>query len=281
MNVWFGLLMGSLISLAGLGTYFLAPRVGPNPIFGVRTGYSFANRAVWDQSNRFGGLVLTGVGLILLAVSGVFSILGISGATATLWLSGVMMVLLLAGTVWIFVYTRRLALDTEIARQVAPMRVPLSTVWPAVGSWVLLAGLTLALYPTLSPQVATHFDLAGQPNGWQAALPFTLQYIGLAGLITLMAVGVAWLAGREPIIGVSRLGRWSLDPRRGVAATAWSIVTINLYLALPLLDIAWYDWRGVHLMPLGWLTLVMTMGLLLAVAGIFVYFARQPQDIEP
>ena len=181
MSVWFGFLMGSLISVAGLATYFLAPRIGPNPIFGVRTGYSFANRAVWDQSNRFGGLVLLGVGLILLAASVLFSILGVSGATATLWLTGVMLVLLLAGMAWIFVYTRRLALGTEMARQVAPMRVPLSTVWPAVIAWVLLAALALALYPTLSPRVATHFDLAGQPNGWQAALSFTLQYIGLRG----------------------------------------------------------------------------------------------------
>lgn len=280
MTVWFGILMGGLVALAGLATYFWAPRVGPNPIFGVRTGYSFASREVWDQSNRFGGLVLMGVGLVLLALSALLSALGVSTATATAWLTAALLVLLLTSTAWIFVYTRRLALGSETARRLAPVHVPLSTVAPAIVSWLALAGLALALYPTLSPVIATHFDLAGQPNDWQPLGVFLVQYIGISAFVTLIAVGVAWLAQREPVIGISRFGRWSLDPRRGIAATAWSIASVNVYLAVVLLSIAWYDWYGVHMLPLGWLTVVMIVGLLLAVVGIFFYYARQPQDID-
>ncbi|MBI2848743.1 MAG: DUF2867 domain-containing protein [Chloroflexi bacterium] len=35
-------------------TYHFAPRVGPNPIFGVRTGYSMANRTSLFLAGVFG-----------------------------------------------------------------------------------------------------------------------------------------------------------------------------------------------------------------------------------
>ncbi|MBI3913982.1 MAG: hypothetical protein HY327_07330 [Chloroflexi bacterium] len=34
-----------MIFLIGIGVYWLAPRVGPNPLFGVRGGHAYANRA--------------------------------------------------------------------------------------------------------------------------------------------------------------------------------------------------------------------------------------------
>ncbi len=276
MGLWFGILMGLLMLGAGASMYFLAPRIGPNPIFGVRTGYSFANRDVWDQSNRFGGIVFGGIGLALLALTAFLVAVGVQGDPAIWWLTGALLVLILGGTAWIIAYTRRLALGTSLAHTLAPVDVPFRTVAPVVITWGLLALLCLALWPTLSPVIATHFGPNGQPNDWMTRTAFTLFYIGLSGLLTLIPLGVAWVARREPIIGVSRLGsRWYIAPREGVALAAWLMATVNLSLLLPLLDTAWFDWYGVHVMDLGLMTLLMVVWLVGSALALFMVFARR------
>lgn len=276
MGLWFGILMGLLMLAAGVAMYALAPRVGPNPIFGVRTGYSFASREVWDQSNRFGGVVFSGIGLALLLLTGLLATLGVRDEAAIGWVTGALLALVLGGTAWILVYTRRLAQGTELAHTLTPVAVPFSTVAPVVVSWGLLTLMTLAILPTLSPVVATHFGIDGQPNDWMRRGAFGLFYIGLSGLITLIPLAVAWVARREPIIGVSRLGsRWTIGPREGIALMAWLMAAVNLSLALPLLDIAWFDWYGVHLMNLGLMTLLMVVWLIGSALALFMVFARR------
>lgn len=285
MNVWFGVLVGLLMLGSGASMYFLAPRIGPNPIFGVRTGYSFANRDVWNQSNRFGGVVFSGIGLALLVLTAFLAALGVQGEAAIWWLTGALLALILSGTAWIFVYTRRLAQATDLAQTLTPVDVPFRTVAPAVITWGLLALLSLALWPTLSPVVATHFGPDGQPNDWMTRTAFTLFYLGLSGIITLIPVGVAWVARREPIIGVSRLGsRWYIAPREGIALTAWLMAMVNLSLIPILLDTAWFDWYGVHLMNLGAMTLLMVawlIGWTLALFAVFVRRSAASQDQAP
>ena len=73
--VWYGVGAGLVLVIAGWATYRYAPRVGPNPIFGVRTGYSMVNRDVWDRSNRAGGLILMLMGLVT-GLAGVITPLG-------------------------------------------------------------------------------------------------------------------------------------------------------------------------------------------------------------
>src|SRR5689334_15988811 len=111
-----GLLMGGLLLVVGLATYIWAPRVVPNPFFGVRTGYSYANRDVWNQSNCVGGLALAGVGAVLLVLTSVLQLIGLPQATATFVLTGVMVVLGLGTVAWLVLYTRRLAQATGIAQ---------------------------------------------------------------------------------------------------------------------------------------------------------------------
>lgn len=107
--LWFGLLLGGVFILAGLATAIWAPRVGPNRYFGVRTGYSAANRAVWDRSNRVGGLVMAGIGVAMLLATTVVALVGVPASAQILVLTGVLFVLLIPTVAWLFLYTRRLA----------------------------------------------------------------------------------------------------------------------------------------------------------------------------
>ena len=110
--LWFGLLIGGLLVLTGLATALWAPRVGPNAYFGVRTGYSAANRLVWERSNRVGGLVLAGIGAAMLLVTAVVGLIGVPESAQILVLTAALFALLLPAVAWLFLYTRRLARTT-------------------------------------------------------------------------------------------------------------------------------------------------------------------------
>jgi uncharacterized membrane protein len=66
--------MGAAVPMAGLAALFLAVgavlgRVGPNPIAGVRTPWSYKSRLAWDRSNRLAGRLFFLIGLAGLATA--------------------------------------------------------------------------------------------------------------------------------------------------------------------------------------------------------------------
>ncbi len=66
--------LGAVIPMAGLSFLFLLigallGRVGPNPIAGVRTPWSYKSRLAWDRSNRLAGRLFFLIGLAGLAVA--------------------------------------------------------------------------------------------------------------------------------------------------------------------------------------------------------------------
>ncbi len=275
MTVMFGYLMGVLLVLIGVATYLWAPRVGPNPFFGVRTGYSYANRQVWDQSNRVGGLAMTGIGVLLLVVAAVLQLMGAPLATALWVLTAVMLTTLLGTMGWLFVYTRRLALGTDTARSLAPVRLDWSLFAPAAGAWALLAVTLLALYPRLPDPLVTHFNAAGQPDGWSSRGSFTVLYLGIGLLMALIPTVAALVARYEPVIGLSRLGGWRLEPRQGILVSSWGMALANLFLLVVLLDLVWFNWYAVHLLPPGPMVLVGTVGLVGGALLLFFRYARR------
>lgn len=277
MTVMVGYLMGVLLVLIGMATYLWAPRVGPNPFFGVRTGYSFANRQVWDQSNRVGGLAMTGIGVLLLVAAAVLQLVGAPLGTSVVVLTTVMVTLLLGMTGALFLYTRRLALGSDVARSLTPVRLDWSLFAPAAGAWALLAAVTLALYPSLPDVLATHFDGAGEPNGWSSRTSFTLLYLGLGLLMAMIPSVAALIARTEPVIGLSRLGGWRLEPRQGILVSSWGMALANLFLLVVLLDLVWFNWYAVHLVSPGLLVLGAIVVLLGGVLVLFFRYARRSQ----
>lgn len=275
MTVIFGYVMGVLLVIIGLATYLWAPRVGPNPFFGVRTGYSYANRQVWDQSNRVGGLVMTGIGVLLLVVAAVLQLVGAPVGTSMVILTVTLLASITGMMGWLFVYTRRLAQGTETVRSLTPVRLDWSLFAPAWGAWGLLTVAMLAVYPSLPETLVTHFNAAGQPDGWSSRTSFTLLYLGMGLLLAVIPTVAGLVARYEPVIGLSRMGGWRLEPRQGILVTSWSMALALLFLLVVLLDLVWFNWYGVHLVSPGPLTVGATLVLLGGVLALFFRYARR------
>lgn len=66
--------LGAALPMAGLSALFLLigavlGRVGPNPVAGVRTPWSYKSRLAWDRSNRLAGRLFFLIGLVGLAAA--------------------------------------------------------------------------------------------------------------------------------------------------------------------------------------------------------------------
>lgn len=103
----FSLLIGRILVLAGLATYWLVPRIGPNPIFGVRVGYAYASRAVWDKTNRFGGALLVLVGIGIVGLGACLHALGIAPREGMNILVAALLLAVLGATAWMVGYATR------------------------------------------------------------------------------------------------------------------------------------------------------------------------------
>ncbi len=272
----FGWIIGGILVLAGLATYLFAPRVGPNPIFGVRVGYSYASREVWDATNRFGGalLALVGVGIALLGV--LLQWLGVASRQGVGILTAVLLLALFGATAWMFLYARRLARGASLARQIAPVEFRWAYLAPVLLTFALLVALAAYWYPQLpADRVATHFNIAEQPDGWQARDEFFATFLGLAALFVVLDVIVVIVATREPLIALGRWGaRWQLDPARGLVYTGLALALMNVIFVVVLWDVAWFNTRGVHAFPLAWL-FWMIFPLIALLMVMFFWLARR------
>jgi uncharacterized membrane protein len=179
--------MGALLVVIGWATYYFAPRVGPNPIFGVRVGYSFASREVWDKTNRFGGALIALVGMAM-AVGGVgLHWLNLAPNQGISTLTVAMLVALLGAVVWMFVYARGLAQGAPIMRELAPVKFRCAYLAPGLISFAMLVALMAYFYPQLpAAKMATHFGFDDQPNGWMPRDAFVVSYVGLAALFVAL-----------------------------------------------------------------------------------------------
>jgi len=104
--LYYGLFLGAILFAAGIATYYLAPRVGPNPIFGVRIGYAYASREIWDKTNRFGGALMALVGVATALFGFLLTLLNVAQSDGRLWLTAAMLAALFGGLAWIFFYAR-------------------------------------------------------------------------------------------------------------------------------------------------------------------------------
>jgi uncharacterized membrane protein len=81
----------------------------------------------------------------------------------------------------------------------------------------LLALLELAyFYPRLPDTVATHFDAAGQADGWSAKAAFVQTNAGIILLLALLFPGISWLVARLPadLINMPNRDYWFAEERR-------------------------------------------------------------------
>jgi hypothetical protein len=138
----------------------------------------------------------------------------------------------------------------------------------------------------LPARVATHFNLAGQADGWMSRDNQTKAHIGLVLFIALMLEGLARLSPRLPdgLVNLPHRDYW-LAPERRAATHVWiagllrliGCVLMAFFLALfHLVYRANLSSTPMLTGPAGLLVggLLATVGLLLA--GVILRFARPP-----
>lgn len=278
----FGIGIGGLLFAIGIITYIFAPRVGPNPIFGVRVGYAYASREVWDKTNRFGGMLiaLIGLGVALIACS--LQLFAVSMAIGMPVLVAGMLVAMLGATIWMMLYARHAAQETTIAHELTQVEFSWAFVAPALVTFILLVGVALYFYPRLPvARIATHFNLYDQPDGWSTRDVFLFSFLGMAALFTLLDFVVVLIATREPLIAFGRWGSsWRLDPERGLIYTGVAFGLVNLILLAALWDVVWFNTHGVHAFPLS-LFLWITVPLILFLVVLFFLLGRRTSPPSP
>ncbi len=272
----FGLGIGALLLVAGGATYYLAPRVGPNPIFGVRIGYAYASREIWDRTNRFGGVLLALVAVVTAILGLVLTLLNAAPRDGMVWLTGALLAALFGAFAWMFVYARGLAQGTKIAREMTPVKFRWAYLAPVLVTFALLVAAAATLYPALpADRIASHFNINAQPDGWMPRDGFLISYLGIALLLVILNTLAVIVATREPLIAFGRWGSsWRLDPERGLVYTGVALALVNLLLVGVLLNIVWFNTRGAFLLPfssLPWLIVPM-IAILLA---LFFFLGRR------
>lgn len=133
-------------------------------------------------------------------------------------------------------------------------------------SWLLWLGLPVAalrlftVWDRLPMRLATHFDLAGQPNGWMSPNGFLVFILVTITAIATMATIVAYRASQPDLSAWTLLGFFCVVV--GILyGAADGIVNYNLY------------GRGVHVVPY----LVAGFGSLFVVLVVYIGTRRGPQ----
>ncbi len=212
---------------------FIAPRIGPNPYFGLKIGYTFSSREVWEKSNRFVG-ALTLIHAISLTP---FSFLSFSYfiyylfafIVPTLFIS-------IAGVVYAAHKLEELnVIEKESAVPIKPFEA--GFLWKHLGLilFFILLFIMLATYNSLPETIAVHFDLNGKPNGWASKGDFFLLYTIFALIYLSFVYLIIYLGKRYPIIvhsGKMKIGRDTVFKSSILAMNLVLLILIVVYIGI-------------------------------------------------
>lgn len=274
----FGLIIGGLLIAGGLITSWLAPRVGPNPIFGFRVGYAYASRETWDRTNRLGGQLMALAGVVTLAGALALSLLNPPLDAGLRFLTAIMLVALTAAIIWAVLYARRLAQVTALARTLPPVRFRWRYLAPILVSYAILVAVAAGAYPQLpAAHMASHFNLSERADGYMPRDAFLVTYLGLAFLLFALDLAAVAISTREPVIAMERWGGWRLSPERGLILTGLVLGLAILLLTAVLLNVVAYNTRGTLLFPFNLLFALFIPFILVVVALFFLLARREPE----
>jgi len=270
MILLFGFGTGVLFVVLGLATFYLAPKVGPNPVFGLRTVHTMTHRDVWDAANRLTGLVLMGLGVLYALLTLLLHWLAVSATAGVLILAGTMLVLLLGSVVGLAGYARRLSEGRGIRRETSP--VPFR--WRYVAPSLLIIGVTLALaawaYPQLPSLIATRFDLEGSPRSWSSPERLMATVLGAQWLLLAVQLFLVALVTRWPWALALEEAGWPFDRPQLLETLSGVWALVQGVIALFTADTVWYNVQGAHLFPQALLLTVAVLVVPLGILGLIV-----------
>ena len=264
MATWIGIGLGLAYAAAGWAVYVFAPRIGPNPIFGVRTWYSMVNRDVWNQSNRAGGILFAALGALVF-VSSLLSRLWVDADSkaGVLTVVGILLALTAVGVLWLVLYTRRLAAGA-LVQSADVIRV--SPVWLLPAALLTLAILVFLLATSSdlpADRVAVHFNGHGEPDGWMSRAGHT--WLGSAAVLGVFALLSALFLVLTHV-PMPNAATWPIAGEPVMHFLAVALFLVEAILGVAFLDVYWFNTRAEHLWDVGALVLVSVGAPLAAVS---------------
>ncbi len=193
---WLIFFINTTYLFTGVLELWLAPKIGPNPYFGFKVGYTFADREVWNRTNRLAGLIIIIHAIMLCPF--IFTKFFVY-----------YILFLVVPTVAFIPFELRYSahlLELRGAKTSQSSEIPISPVvvslaWPAssVLLFLLLLILELMTYSHFSSLVATHFDWNGTPNGWSTRSEFLLTFTSISSIFPLISFILIFVSRKYPI----------------------------------------------------------------------------------
>ncbi|MEW5761313.1 MAG: SdpI family protein [Candidatus Thermoplasmatota archaeon] len=248
-----GIIVSIVLLACGLAMYLIAPRIGPNPWFGFRMGYTLIDREVWDKSNKYAGKLMTLGGLTLLIIS---LMLGNDLDTNLPVLLIATILIIVIVIVPSIVYAIRIA-EQESARKpdkqgkitpIKPVTLPQIYIVAPVVVYSILIMVSTIFYDQLPGNVATHFDPKGNPNYWMSKFNATLFALGFGGLF--FGINIAFIVIGKKVPMLFYPGKLTLQ-RDDLLKFACMMMTTPLgVLILSQIYIICYNLNGCHLISI-------------------------------
>ena len=139
--------------------------------------------------------------------------------------------------------------------------------------------LTAVFYPQLSPEVATHFELDGTPDGWLSRELTVVWSVVPQLVFALAATAIIWIATRLSSRFNTDASTW-LKPSTVLVFMGNMVALPQVILLFAMLDIFSYNALQSHIMPI-WLFAVIILALaaiaLVVLLAIAILKSRQHQ----
>lgn len=237
------MIMSLVLILAGLGCAFWAAEKGPNHWFGIRFSFILQDAGVWRKTNRFGGLLFLAFGVLFFFLACILP----AKLEAAFVLAAVSCILLIV--LFTYFYARNLA-SGKLKADIPPYLKEWKKIYVLLISLLSLALLALGLflYRYLPGEMAVHFRLDGQPDGFMLKpaavfLPVFLQ---------LMLLGFFSFVYQDTM----------LISARNAALTLGCFFSCHLAVALVNMDIWLYNWQSRHILNMEWVAFLLPVFIL-------------------
>ncbi len=242
------LFINTLYFVLGLVQFYVAPKLGPNPYLGFKIGYTFADREVWNKTNRMMGKFMIIHSLLLFPTAFIPDFL--------LYYLILFIVPLLAFMPFGIKYAATLLeIKGSKSKEISDKKlegIKISKFWvhsPLI-LYFLLIIFEMFTYSQLPPVIAVHFDSSGNPNGWSDKNAFLLSYSLLSLIAPAFVYVFAYLGKRYPMYvhpGKMRFPRDVMLKMISISMIVYIIIFIMAYYSIYLyaiektqLSIGWF-----------------------------------------
>ena len=266
---WLILLINTIYLITGVLQYYLAPKIGPNPYFGFKIGYTFADREVWDKTNRLMG-----------KFSIVHSLILFPTVLIPNFLIYYLILFIIPLLAFIPLGIRYAAIQLEMkgakSENVSLRRLEGITVgkfWSLspILLYLLLIVFEFITYPSLPDVIAVHFDAAGNPDGWSSKVDFVFSYSLFSLFAPALSYLFIYLGKKYPMYIHPGKMRFPRDAFLKTTILSMDITTITLIFAYYTIYI--YAVKK-FVVPLSWY-IILTVILIIFPLGYLLYKWRR------